>query len=143
VSRISSKLKNILVTIAFYIMSRCPAFKYPLNVPYLFSGHLHLFIVQFSSICGCSRSGEGMADLESIQKKIISFRTERDWAQFHDPNNLAEALSIEGGELLENFLWNTIRAVPQFPCRRTQERKRRTCRHLPHLFQRGKEGRGE
>ncbi len=35
-----------------------------------------------------------MSDLESIQKKIISFRNERDWAQFHDPKNLAEALSI-------------------------------------------------
>ncbi len=49
-----------------------------------------------------------MADLESIQKKIISFRDERDWAQFHDPKNLAEALSIEAGELLANFLWKTI-----------------------------------
>ena len=48
-----------------------------------------------------------MADLESIQKKIIAFRNERDWAQFHDPKNLAEALSIEAGELLENFLWKT------------------------------------
>jgi NTP pyrophosphatase (non-canonical NTP hydrolase) len=48
-----------------------------------------------------------MADLESIHKKIISFRNERDWAQFHDPKNLAEALSIEAGELLENFLWKT------------------------------------
>jgi NTP pyrophosphatase (non-canonical NTP hydrolase) len=48
-----------------------------------------------------------MADLESIQQKIISFRNERDWAQFHDPKNLAEALSIEAGELLENFLWKT------------------------------------
>ena len=48
-----------------------------------------------------------MADLESIQQKIISFRNERDWAQFHDPKNLAEALSIEAGELLENFLWRT------------------------------------
>ncbi len=46
-----------------------------------------------------------MADLAAIQKKIISFRNERDWAQFHDPKNLAEALSIEAGELLENFLW--------------------------------------
>ncbi len=46
-----------------------------------------------------------MADLESIQKKIIAFRDERDWAQFHDPKNLAEALSIEAGELLEIFLW--------------------------------------
>ena len=48
-----------------------------------------------------------MVDLESIQKKILSFRNERDWAQFHDPKNLAEALSIEAGELLENFLWKT------------------------------------
>ncbi len=48
-----------------------------------------------------------MVDLESIQEKIISFRNERDWAQFHNPKNLAEALSIEAGELLENFLWKT------------------------------------
>jgi len=53
------------------------------------------------------QSGRGMADLEAIQKKILSFRNERDWAQFHDPKNLAEALSIEAGELLENFLWKT------------------------------------
>jgi|GEM_PF-3477160 len=46
-----------------------------------------------------------MADLETIQKKILSFRNERDWQQFHDPKNLAEALSIKAGELLENFLW--------------------------------------
>jgi NTP pyrophosphatase (non-canonical NTP hydrolase) len=56
---------------------------------------------------GISAFGRGMADLETIQKKILSFRNERDWAQFHDPKNLAEALSIEAGELLENFLWKT------------------------------------
>jgi NTP pyrophosphatase (non-canonical NTP hydrolase) len=49
-----------------------------------------------------------MSDLTSIQKKILNFRNERDWAQFHDPKNLAEAISIEAGELLENFLWKTI-----------------------------------
>src|SRR5512146_2908313 len=48
-----------------------------------------------------------MADLESIRNKIVAFRNARDWAQFHDPKNLAEALSIEAGELLENFLWKT------------------------------------
>ena len=46
-------------------------------------------------------------DLSEIRQKIIAFRNERDWAQFHDPKNLAEALSIEAGELLENFLWKT------------------------------------
>lgn len=48
-----------------------------------------------------------MADLDSIHRKIITFRNERDWQQFHDPKNLAEAISIEAGELLENFLWKT------------------------------------
>ena len=45
-----------------------------------------------------------MPNLTSIQQKILAFRNERDWAQFHDPKNLAEALSIEAGELLENLL---------------------------------------
>ena len=49
-----------------------------------------------------------MSDLLSIQKKVIEFRNARDWAQFHDPKNLAEALSIEAGELLENFLWKSV-----------------------------------
>ena len=48
-----------------------------------------------------------MNALKIILQKIIAFRNERDWAQFHDPKNLAEALSIEAGELLENFLWKT------------------------------------
>jgi hypothetical protein len=55
-----------------------------------------------------------MADLETIQKKILSFRNERDRAQFHDPKNLAEALSIEAGELLENFLWKTTEQSRNF-----------------------------
>jgi len=36
-----------------------------------------------------------MADLESIQKRILSFQNVRDWATFYDRKNLAEALSIE------------------------------------------------
>ena len=48
-----------------------------------------------------------MEKIDGIQQKILTFRNERDWAQFHDPKNLAEALSIEAGELLENFLWKT------------------------------------
>ena len=46
-------------------------------------------------------------NLEHIKKKIIEFRDQRDWLQFHDPKNLAEAVSIEAAELLENFLWKT------------------------------------
>ena len=45
--------------------------------------------------------------LSKISQKAIDFRDERDWKQFHDPKNLAEAISIEAGELLEKFLWMT------------------------------------
>ena len=46
-------------------------------------------------------------DLKSITEKIIEFRDERNWAQYHDPKNLSEALGIEAAELQEIFLWKT------------------------------------
>jgi dCTP diphosphatase len=46
-------------------------------------------------------------NLENLFSDILKFRDKRDWAQFHDPKNLAEAIAIESGELLEHFLWKT------------------------------------
>jgi len=40
-----------------------------------------------------------------LKKRMGRFRDDRDWAQFHDPKNLAEAIAIEAAELLELFLW--------------------------------------
>jgi NTP pyrophosphatase (non-canonical NTP hydrolase) len=48
-----------------------------------------------------------MNDLQAVLAKIRAFRDERDWMQFHNPKDLATALSIEAGELLEVFLWKT------------------------------------
>lgn len=31
---------------------------------------------------------------------------ERDWGQFHSPDNLAKSIAIEAGELLECFQWS-------------------------------------
>lgn len=45
--------------------------------------------------------------LNEIIDVVIGFRDARDWKQFHDRKNLAEAISIESGELLEKFLWIT------------------------------------
>ncbi|MFX7025214.1 nucleotide pyrophosphohydrolase, partial [Acinetobacter baumannii] len=36
---------------------------------------------------------------------LLKFRNERDWEQFHNPKDLALAISIESAELLELFLW--------------------------------------
>jgi NTP pyrophosphatase (non-canonical NTP hydrolase) len=46
-----------------------------------------------------------MSDLEIIINELIKFRNERDWEQFHNPKDLALAISIESAELLELFLW--------------------------------------
>ncbi len=48
-----------------------------------------------------------MSDINKITEALIKFRNERDWEQFHNPKDLAVALSIEAGELLENFLWKS------------------------------------
>ncbi|MCP3941872.1 MAG: nucleotide pyrophosphohydrolase [Desulfobacteraceae bacterium] len=43
--------------------------------------------------------------IKQIQKQLQKFADERDWNQFHNPKNLAIALSIEASELLEKFQW--------------------------------------
>lgn len=44
--------------------------------------------------------------MENVKKRVRKFRDDRDWTQFHTPENLAKAISIEAGELLEHFLWD-------------------------------------
>ncbi|KPP98375.1 MAG: putative pyrophosphatase [Bacteroidetes bacterium HLUCCA01] len=46
-----------------------------------------------------------MSDFKKLTQKLTEFRDQRDWAQFHNPKDLAVALNIESGELLEAFLW--------------------------------------
>ena len=44
--------------------------------------------------------------MQNIKEKIVQFNKDRDWDQFHSPENLAKSISIESGELLECFQWN-------------------------------------
>lgn len=46
-----------------------------------------------------------MCDIKEIIEELIRFRNERDWEQFHNPKDLALAINVEAGELLELFLW--------------------------------------
>ena len=46
-----------------------------------------------------------MSELEELRVRISNFAKERDWDQFHSPKNLAMALIVEAGELLEHFQW--------------------------------------
>jgi NTP pyrophosphatase (non-canonical NTP hydrolase) len=46
-----------------------------------------------------------MNDIKQITDELLAFRNERDWEQFHNPKDLALAINVEAGELLELFLW--------------------------------------
>jgi NTP pyrophosphatase (non-canonical NTP hydrolase) len=50
-----------------------------------------------------------MTDIKKITEELIKFRNDRDWEQFHNPKDLALAISIEAGELLELFLWKSAK----------------------------------
>lgn len=39
-------------------------------------------------------------------RRVLRFRDERDWLQFHTPKDLAISLSLEAAELLEVFQWS-------------------------------------
>lgn len=46
-----------------------------------------------------------VTDIQEITEALLKFRNERDWEQFHNPKDIALAISIEAAELLELFLW--------------------------------------
>ncbi len=45
--------------------------------------------------------------LEELTAAVKKFADDRDWQQFHSPKNLAMALIVEAGELVEHFQWLT------------------------------------
>jgi NTP pyrophosphatase (non-canonical NTP hydrolase) len=53
-------------------------------------------------------------DYKVLMEKLLEFRKARDWEPFHDPKNLAIALSIEAGELMEHFLWVEKNQIADF-----------------------------
>jgi NTP pyrophosphatase (non-canonical NTP hydrolase) len=44
--------------------------------------------------------------LAQLRSRVAAFNEARDWGRYHSPRNLAMALSVEAGELLELFLWS-------------------------------------
>jgi dCTP diphosphatase len=46
-----------------------------------------------------------MIDVEPLLIELRQFVAERDWAQFHDPKNLAMLVGSEAGELLAEYRW--------------------------------------
>ena len=45
--------------------------------------------------------------IEALTQRICAFRDARDWQQFHNPKDLAVAITAEAGELLQHFVWKS------------------------------------
>lgn len=45
-------------------------------------------------------------NIASLISEVLTFRDEREWAQFHSPKDLAISISLEASELLECFQWS-------------------------------------
>jgi NTP pyrophosphatase (non-canonical NTP hydrolase) len=43
--------------------------------------------------------------VSQLRDLVAEFIAERDWEKYHDPKNLAMAIGIEVGELMEHFQW--------------------------------------
>ena len=43
--------------------------------------------------------------IDTLTAEIRAFRDARDWMQFHNPKELAVAITAEAGELLQHFVW--------------------------------------
>lgn len=48
-----------------------------------------------------------MSDLLRLQQRILKFRDDRNWEQFHNPKDTAISLVLEATEFLEHFQWKT------------------------------------
>ena len=51
--------------------------------------------------------------MKEIIDQLIKFRDDRNWKQFHTPENLSKSIVLEAAELLENFQWSSETADVQ------------------------------
>jgi len=69
---------------------------------------------------------------QKILQRIKQFRDERDWMQFHNPKDMAEAIVIEAAELLELFLWKKQKESENFM--QKTKNKERAAEELADIF---------
>jgi NTP pyrophosphatase (non-canonical NTP hydrolase) len=51
--------------------------------------------------------------MERMMQRVLKFVNDRDWAQFHNPKDLAVSLTLEAAEVLEHFQWKDPKEMKQ------------------------------
>jgi NTP pyrophosphatase (non-canonical NTP hydrolase) len=60
-----------------------------------------------------SNSSDDATTIQDLRVLVDKFVSQRNWKSYHTPKNLAEAISIEAAELLENFLFQPEDYLPE------------------------------
>lgn len=55
-----------------------------------------------------------MKSISTLTKKIISFRDDRDWKQFHNPKDISLSLVLEATEVMEHFQWKNKEEIEKY-----------------------------
>jgi len=55
-----------------------------------------------------------MSEIKNLINKLLEFRDERDWKQFHNQKDMALSLSLEAAEVLEHFQWKNGEALDSY-----------------------------
>lgn len=53
------------------------------------------------------KNSDELTTLDDLKQIVEDFVRQRDWAKFHSPKNLAMAIGVEAGELMDLFRWHT------------------------------------
>ncbi len=52
-----------------------------------------------------------MGEIQDLTARMMQFRDERDWQQFHNHKDVALSLVLEAAEVLEHFQWKSPEEV--------------------------------
>ena len=52
-------------------------------------------------------------NIQELKDALLKFRNARDWKKYHTPKDLATAISVEAGELLALFTWQSQAEIAQ------------------------------
>lgn len=71
-----------------------------------------------------------MSELKQMTRRLVDFRRERDWEQFHNPKDQILSLALEAAELLELTQWREGAALE----RHLQEKRERVEDELADIL---------
>ena len=69
--------------------------------------------------------------LQELKTKVIDFRNERNWKQFHTLKNLLIALNVECAELQELFLWESEETITS---KMDESKRQRASKEMGDIF---------